>query len=261
MTKYYPHGVNLSDGQQTRLAKGYQNNSAITIRLTANELTGPDEMMLTNTQINKLRKAMSMGKGPDIKISKTQIRKAVQHGRSLWSALFSLAPTIAKTVGLSALTGLASEGASQVVKITGKGQTGGFLVPQNKIDQLIKYKHLLSAGQNQQIVSTLQSGSGVVIKPTKTQSGGFLGTLLASIGIPLLVNALTGKRLHVDRSRPTRSLPVCSKKGRKSSLFDGSAAFFRDVGTPHRKGAAVRQKQSIQFQYSAKFYKQAIIEL
>lgn len=206
MTKYYPHGVNLSDGQRTRLANAYQNNSAITIRLAANELTGPDEMMLTKSQINEFRKAMSMGKGSDIKISKTQIRKAVQHGGSLWSALFSLPPIIAKTVGLSAL---ASEGASQVVKkITGKGQTGGFLVPQNKIDQLIKYKHLLSAGQKQQIVSALQSGPGVVIKPTKTQSGGFLGTLRASIGAPLLLKALTGKGLHVDRRRPKRSLPV-----------------------------------------------------
>ena len=53
----------------------------------------------------------------------------------------SLAPTLAKTLGLSALAGLASEGASQVVKkISGKGvQTGGFLIPQNKIDQLITY--------------------------------------------------------------------------------------------------------------------------
>jgi len=53
--------------------------------------------------------------------------------------------TIAKTLGLSALAGAASEGASQIVKkISGKGvQSGGFLVPQNKIDQLIAYKHLI----------------------------------------------------------------------------------------------------------------------
>ena len=50
------------------------------------------------------------------------------------------------------------------------------------------------------------SGGQVVIKPTKAQSGGFLGTLL--IGVPLLLNALTGKGLQVDRKRPTRSLPL-----------------------------------------------------
>ena len=49
-----------------------------------NELSGPHELMLTKTQINKLRKAMSQGTGSDIKISKTQIRKAVRQGGSLW---------------------------------------------------------------------------------------------------------------------------------------------------------------------------------
>ena len=44
-----------------------------------------------------------------------------------------------------ALSGLASLG---VDKIFGKGvQQGGFLIPQNKIAQMIAYKHLLSAGQ------------------------------------------------------------------------------------------------------------------
>jgi len=104
-------------------------------------------------------------------------------------------PTIAKTLGLSALSGLASEGASQIVKkIAGKGvQRGGFLKPQNKINKLIANKHLLSAKQNKDILDALQSGSGVVIKPTQTQSGGFLGILLASIGIPMVLKALTGK--------------------------------------------------------------------
>ena len=46
--------------------------------------------MLTKTQINKLRKAMSQGTGSDIKISKTQIRKAIKHGGSLWGSLISL---------------------------------------------------------------------------------------------------------------------------------------------------------------------------
>jgi len=86
-------------------------NSAITIRLTHNELTGPEEMMLPKSQINKLRKAMSMGKGSDIKISKTQIRKAVQHGGSLWSFLFSVGTRLLPKVvlmGTKALSGFAT---------------------------------------------------------------------------------------------------------------------------------------------------------
>ena len=57
----------------------------------------------------------------------------MRQGGSLFSAIIPLAPTLAKTLGLSALAGLASEGASQVVKKI----SGGFIIPQSKIDQLI----------------------------------------------------------------------------------------------------------------------------
>ena len=53
----------------------------------------------------------------------------------------------------------------------------------------------------------LHSGGQVVIKPTKAQSGGFLGSLVASIGMLLVLNALTDKGLQVD-SRSRRSVPV-----------------------------------------------------
>ena len=87
----------------------------------------------------------------DIKLAKTNIRKQV--GSSLLTSILTLgrtlAPTLGKTLGLSALAGLASKGASQIVKkISGNGiQSGGFLIPQNKINQLIAYKHLLTNKQ------------------------------------------------------------------------------------------------------------------
>ena len=83
-------------------------------------------------------------------------------------------------------------------KIFGKGQRGGFLVPIDEIAQLINYKHLLTTGEKKDILKALQTGNGLVIRPTKTQQGGFLGTLLASIGVPLLLNALTRKGTQVD---------------------------------------------------------------
>ena len=58
-------------------SRAYNNNSAITIRLARNELSGPHELMLTKTQINKLRKAMSQGTGSDIKISKQKSERLV----------------------------------------------------------------------------------------------------------------------------------------------------------------------------------------
>ena len=227
MTSYHSHGVKLSQGQKQKLAKALRNNSAITIRLSHDELNGPDQLMLTKTQINRLRKSMENGTGSDIKISKTQIQKAVKMGGSLWSSLFSLgartlpavtslASKAAGPLATGALSGLASLG---VDKIFGKGkQVGGFLIPQNKVDQLIKYKDWLTNEQKKQIVNAIHTGGQIVIKPTKSQSGGFLGTLLASIGVPLLLNALTGKGLQVDRERLRRSVPVYVPKNTNGGL-------------------------------------------
>ena len=60
----------------------------------------------------------------------------------------------------------------------------------DKINQLIAYKHLLTNKQKRDILNSVQSGGKLVLKPTKSQYGGFLGTLLASIGIPLAVEAI-----------------------------------------------------------------------
>ena len=214
MTKYYAYGVSLSKGQLEKLSRAY--NSAITIRLTRNELSGPHKLMLTKTKINKLRKAMSQGTGADIEISKTQIRKAIKQGGSSWGSLISLgskllpmARPLAKKVTAPLATGALSGSASLGVdKIFGKGQRGGFLIPHDKIAQLIAYKHLLSGGQKKDILNALQTGSGLVIRPTRTQQGGFLGTLLASIGVPLLLNALTRKSLQADSTGSANTMSV-----------------------------------------------------
>ena len=86
------------------------------------------------------------------------------------------------------------------------------MIPQNKIDKLIKYKNLLSQKQREDIMKALQSGGRLIIKPTKVQSGGFLGTLLASIGIPLALKALTGgKGLQVPPKTRAKGLQVLRK--------------------------------------------------
>ena len=58
----------------------------------------------------------------------------------------------------------------------------------------------MSNKQKQDIVNSLQSGRQLVIKSTKTQSGGFLGTLLASIGVPLAIEAI--KKLTTGKGAP-----------------------------------------------------------
>ena len=193
MTKLYEINVTLSENQKMKLSKAFHNRETITLRLTKDALNGSDTLLVPSTTVKRLEKNRAMNKGMEIKLAKTNIRKQV--GGSLLSSILTLGrtfgPTLAKTLGLSALAGAASEGASQIVKkISGKGsQTGGFLIPNSKIDQLIANKHLLSDKQKKDILNALQTGSGVHIKPTKNQTGGFLGTLLASIGIPLALEA------------------------------------------------------------------------
>ena len=212
MTKLFEINVNLSENQKKNISDAYRNRETIVIRLSNDSLSGSDTLLVPATVKKRLEKNRKENKGMDIKLPKTNIRKQV--GGSVLTSALSLArafgPTIAKTLGLSALAGLAIEGASQVVKkISGRGaQKGCFLIPQNKIDKLIANKHLLTAKQKRDILNALQSGSGVVIKPTMKQSGSFLGTLLASIGISMVLKALTGSGLHVEKSRPERSIPV-----------------------------------------------------
>ena len=101
-------------------------------------------------------------------------------------------------------------GSLAVDKIFGKGQSGGFLIPQNKIDQLIQYKDWLTQKQKEQILSAVQSGGQVVINPTVKQRGGFLGSLLASIGIPLALemgSKLFGKGLTMPRGHGLATMP------------------------------------------------------
>ena len=188
MTQLYEIKVSLSPNQKKNLSNAYHKRETIVLRLTKNSLSGNDTLYVPSTVVKRLAKSQKLEKGMDIKLAKTNIRKQV--GGSLLTSILTLgrtlAPTLGKTLGLSALAGLASEGASQVVKKI----SGGFLIPQNKIDQLIAYKHLLTDKQKRDILNSVQSGGKLVLKPTKSQYGGFLGTLLASIGIPLAVEAI-----------------------------------------------------------------------
>ena len=214
MTNYFEYGVNLSEGQKTNLAKAIRNGSELTLRLKKNQLSGRDELMLTKTQVNKIKKAVANRSGVDLKISKTQIRKSVKHGGSLFSSLAKLGakalPFVAKAASKAfpalATGAVSALGSLGIDKIFGKRMSGGFLIPQNKIDQLIKYKDWLTQKQKEQILAGVQSGGQIVINPTAKQTGGLLGTLLASIGIPLVANAVSkmfGSGLSVPRKAGT----------------------------------------------------------
>ena len=118
MTQLYEIKVSLSPNQKKNLSNAYHKRETIVLRLMKDSLSGNDTLYVPSNVVKRLKKNQKLRKGMDIKLAKTNIRKQV--GGSLLTSILTLgrtlAPTLGKTLGLSALAGLASEGASQVVK-------------------------------------------------------------------------------------------------------------------------------------------------
>ena len=197
MTMLYEIKVKLSENQKMNLSRAFHQRETIFLRLVSNALSGSDTLYVPSNIVKRLNKNRRLNKGMDIKLAKTNIRKQV--GGNLLTSILSmgraLAPTIGKTLGLSSLAGLASEGAGQLVKkISGSNvlmdfaselnkrvdnrrqprnnqladrilasaygrQRGGFLITLNAIGQLMPYEDLLSTKQKQDLLRAIKSCS------------------------------------------------------------------------------------------------------
>ena len=83
-----------------------------------------DELLLTSTQINRMKKVVSERKGADLKMSKTQIEKTAQCGGGIFSSLLSLArPLIKPAVKALASAGLSFGAEKALKKIFGNART------------------------------------------------------------------------------------------------------------------------------------------
>ena len=122
MDRYTDLKVNISEGQKQKLHSALQVGAPVSIRLAYEDLNGSDVLALTNSQVNKMRKAYQGGKGITIKMSKSQLAHNMKVEGGFIGMLASLAaralPMLAKTLGVGALTGLASSG---VQKVMGQG--------------------------------------------------------------------------------------------------------------------------------------------
>ena len=231
--------VNLSQGQKAKLAKAIKDGSALKLRLGKNALSGSDELFLSPRQIAKLEKAKRNNTGAEISFSKSSIRKSVKQGGSLWTSLISLGAKalpfatkgVAKVAPHLATGALSALGSLGIDKIFGKGaQQGGAVLPdaivkmlQKGIEvpvkflvNLINMKEMLTNAQKTLIGKGLQSGKGIVLKPTKRQiHGGLLGTL-AAIGIPMaieLASKIFGSGLQTPRKAGGKGLQTPRKAG------------------------------------------------
>ena len=117
MTQYNTLNVKLSNSQLNKLKSIIKNGTELTLNLSSNligsfndETNFPHKLLLTDTQVSKIRNAFGKSSSADIKFSKTQLSKIAQLGGFIFSSsaisdlpiapvkkgLFSFANSIAK---------------------------------------------------------------------------------------------------------------------------------------------------------------------
>ena len=122
---YSAYGVSLTDGQKQSLTAAVRAGRAVTLRVSHPQLSGPDRLMLTVTQINKIGRAKAAGRGVDLNLSKTQLSKQGGFGPFTGSMLAGIAgPMIGKMLGFG------QDGRGLQLSGTGQGlQLPGTSVP------------------------------------------------------------------------------------------------------------------------------------
>ena len=90
MTKYNTLKKKLSNSQLNKLKSGMKNGTEVTLKISSHvigdcndENNFPHKLLLTNTQVSKLREAFSNNSSANIKLLKTQLQKIGQSGRFL----------------------------------------------------------------------------------------------------------------------------------------------------------------------------------
>ena len=85
MTQYSILNVKLSNSQLNNLKSGIKNGTEITLKLSSNVAGNssdknnfPHQLLLTNTQVSRLRKTFASNSSANIKLSKTQLNKIGQ---------------------------------------------------------------------------------------------------------------------------------------------------------------------------------------
>ena len=85
MTQYETLNVELSNSQFNKLKSGIKNGTEVTLKLSSNvvgssndENNFPHKLLLTNTQVLKLRKLFANNSSVNMTLSKTQLNKIGQ---------------------------------------------------------------------------------------------------------------------------------------------------------------------------------------
>ena len=119
MTQYNSLHVKLSNSQLNKLKSSIKNETDVVLRISSNMVSNsndntnfPYKLLLTNRQVENIRKAFAKYTSIDIKLSKTQLSKTIQSGGFLGNLLGKLAVPLMKVAVPLAKNVLASLGIS-----------------------------------------------------------------------------------------------------------------------------------------------------
>ena len=195
MTQYKSVNINLSENQMQKLQQAVNANcSATSIKLSYDDLDGPNTVFLTKAQYNKLENARDQGKGLTIRMSSRQLKHNVKTqggflgallpalagiGRAVAPALLGVAKKAVPALATGALSGLASTGVS---KLFGDGlylKKGGMIAQVETDGQGLYLKPYKGKGLGSR-------GNGLYLKQGKNiyDGSGFL------TGIPIIGDIL-----------------------------------------------------------------------
>ena len=87
MTQYNSLNVKLSNSQLNKLKSSIKNETDVVLTISSNMVGNsndntnfPHELLLTNRQVENIRKVFANHSSTDIKLSKTQLSKIIQSG-------------------------------------------------------------------------------------------------------------------------------------------------------------------------------------
>ena len=173
MTQYNSLNVKLSNSQLSKLESAIKNETDVVLRLSSNMVGNssdntnfPHELLLTNRQVENIRKAFANHLSTDIKLSKNQLSKMIQSGGFLGKLLSPLLRTglplmrsvikpLAKRVlvplGLTAAASAADAGIHKKISGSDHNNNTTLIIANDEMDDILK------------IVKSLED-SGVLLK-------------------------------------------------------------------------------------------------
>ena len=211
MTQYNTLNITSSNSQLNKLKSGKKNDTEVTLNFSSNVVDDSNDdnnflykLLLTNTQVSKLRNAFANGSSANVKLSKTQLHKIRQSrgylGRLLGVLLetgLPLMKTVLKPLAKSVLISLGVTAAASATNAAIQKKVFGsrcplaiappmttLIVSNEEMNGIMKRVKFL--GESGLLIKGI---SETIKNENKEQKGRLLGISLGS----LLRNLLTGK--------------------------------------------------------------------